>query len=562
MDFGNAGANKSFGSNSSFGTPKGKRGAPRTVRDERNFMRGRKLNPEIEKYPSAIQLYLQPPTMDISLESFEDLAVQRLKVLRVFEKQNLSGKAKFSKEWIDAITKELRDTKPVNTLSKYYELAEKGENGKIKMDDYMENREKDHVSHFILRLAYCRTEELRRWFVSHETDLFRLRWSLLKEYCPEELQEFMAASGLSYEAIEDQEKEKLEKDLLASTAFMTTVKFNDEKYYKVPWTEAVDLVRVRRVLIKGGMAYIPSSELLSLVVGVFRAKLSHNLVLTCRALPVLEDDTRLVNLVQNLDKRYTGEDYGSTKSTDRVLPQEVDQLSKRNFPLCMKSMQEVLTTTHHIKYKARLQYGLFLKGIGLTLEDAMKFFRGEFTKRTDVDVDKFEKEYAYGIRYNYGKEGKKKNWQPYDCMRIIMETVGAGENHGCPFRHHETKTIRQRVEAYDLKKDEVDSIVKKVEEGHFQIACGMHFSSVHLKELSTGSVAHPNQWYLESRGLGGGGEATKSNKHIKTTHAAVYSSQSTQESQDSTQTQDTDQSQLEQMDDSDLLAALDSGNMG
>jgi hypothetical protein len=44
-----------------------------------------------------------------------------------------------------------------------------------------------------------------------------------------------------------------------------------------------------------------------------------------------------------------------------------------------------------------------MKGIGMSLEDAMKFWRGEFTKRTDVDVDKFEKEYAYGIRYNYGK---------------------------------------------------------------------------------------------------------------------------------------------------------------
>jgi hypothetical protein len=35
-----------------------------------------------------------------------------------------------------------------------------------------------------------------------------------------------------------------------------------------------------------------------------------------------------------------------------------------------------------------------------------------------------------------GKEGKKKNWQPWDCMRIIMENVGPGENHGCPFRSH------------------------------------------------------------------------------------------------------------------------------
>ena len=59
----------------------------------------------------------------------------------------------------------------------------------------------------------------------------------------------------------------------------------------------------------------------------------------------------------------------------------------------------------------------------------MKFFKEDFTKRTDMDVDKFEKEYAYGIRYNYGKEGKKKHWQPYDCMSIIMET---GENHDPP----------------------------------------------------------------------------------------------------------------------------------
>jgi len=558
MDFGSAGANKSTGSNKSFGTPSRKKGY-RSIRDERNQTRERIFTNGGAEYSSALQLYLQPPIMDISLEMFEDLAVQRLKVLRVFEKQNLSGRQKFSSEWVDAILKDLRDSKP--SLSQFYEIAERVQSGvqKTKPEDCMKNREVDHVSHFILRLAYCRTEDLRRWFVTHETDLFRLRWGLIREHCPEEIQYFMAESGLSYQPIDSLEKEKLKEQLIAACGYgMSTVKFDDEKFYRVPWTEAVDLVRARRVLVKGGMAYIPSSELLSLVMGVFRAKLSHNLVLTCRALPVLEEDSRLVNMVQNLDKRYTGEDYGANKNSARVMPTEIDPLSKRNFPLCMKNMQEVLNSTHHLKYKARLQYGLFLKGIGMTLEDALKFFRGEFTKH--MDLDKFEKEYAYGIRYNYGKEGKKKNWQPFDCMKIIMETVGAGENHGCPFRHHESKSIRQRIESYDLKKDEVDSILKKVEEGHFQIACGMHFSAVHLKELTTGSVSHPNQWYLESRGLGGSGEtANKANRHIKTVHAAVYNSQQsngTQASQD-----DDMQSQLEQMDDSDLLAAMDSGNM-
>ena len=38
-------------------------------------------------------------------------------------------------------------------------------------------------------------------------------------------------------------------------------KFEAEKFLKMPWTEALDL---------GGKAYIPSSEMHSLVVGVFR----------------------------------------------------------------------------------------------------------------------------------------------------------------------------------------------------------------------------------------------------------------------------------------------------
>lgn len=37
-------------------------------------------------------------------------------------------------------------------------------------------RKKDHVSHYVLRLAFCRSEELRRRFVKAETTLFRIRF--------------------------------------------------------------------------------------------------------------------------------------------------------------------------------------------------------------------------------------------------------------------------------------------------------------------------------------------------------------------------------------------------
>ena len=39
-------------------------------------------------------------------------------------------------------------------------------------------------------------------------------------------------------------------------------------------------------------------------------------------------------------------------------------------PLCMSNMYNKLVETHHLKHKARNQLGLFLKGIGLTLEES------------------------------------------------------------------------------------------------------------------------------------------------------------------------------------------------
>ena len=52
-----------------------------------------------------------------------------------------------------------------NTLAKY-SLAVKD----------AESQMKDNSSHFILRLAYCRSEELRRWFLQLESELFRFRF--------------------------------------------------------------------------------------------------------------------------------------------------------------------------------------------------------------------------------------------------------------------------------------------------------------------------------------------------------------------------------------------------
>ncbi|CAG09433.1 unnamed protein product, partial [Tetraodon nigroviridis] len=457
------------------------------------------LSSQSELYGHAVQFYAQPPLENISLNEFETFAVERLKLLKTVETLGVSY-VKLSEQY----------QKKLETESKNLNFPYRSETDDKKIPSgglsESEKRRKDHISHFILRLAYCQTEDLRRWFIQQEVDLFRYRFSELHS---KQKLEFLHRNNLQYDAISAEEKSSLQRELIESSYGLSGITVEQQDFYRVPFQDALDLVRARKVYLKAGYAYIPHQDIVTIVLNDFRTRLSKALALTARSLPAVHSDERLQPLLTHLSHAYVGQDYSVQKNVGRISLEQVDSLSGKSFPLCMRQLHQSLRENHHLRHGGRMQYGLFLKGIGLSLEQALQFWRSEFI-RGKVDADKFDKAYAYGIRHMFGKEGKRADYTPYSCMKVILSNApGQGDHHGCPFRHSDPELLKQKLQVYKVPPSGIGQILELVKGMHYQLACQKYFELTHNVEDVSFSLSHPNQYFIESQKILGGGKDLK-----------------------------------------------------
>lgn len=154
-------------------------------------------------------------------------------------------------------------------LDKYMPMR----SGTSKSQHLHDERKKDHYSHFILRLAFSATEDLRRRFSRLETMLFQLRF---KDDDHIERQEFVRSLNLEWEEVQETEKRELKEDLLAAAGGSMRNR-EEQEWFKVDWERVPMLVEQRRVFVKRGKAYVPQREQMSLVVAEFTKKLDEAL---------------------------------------------------------------------------------------------------------------------------------------------------------------------------------------------------------------------------------------------------------------------------------------------
>ncbi|KAI9914752.1 hypothetical protein PsorP6_008059 [Peronosclerospora sorghi] len=411
----------------------------------------------------SLSFYRTAPQDRITLNDFEELGHKRIELL-----------SQIQARWTCCSISKL----PIN-LDKVAEVQ-----------DFPPNSDADIVSHYALRLAFCRVTSDWEWFVSAEARLLAARLSTFPPFTAVAL---LASEGIKYEVLNEDNR---------------LLDLSKHGIYRVPFMDAPDLVKTRDVLVRDGFCLIPLRKMKFVAIYRYQQCLENQMRDLQCAVPAqpleFERLTPILDEFLSMARSFTSSTtpFGTKAGKHKLQVAEIDRIAEKHFPLCMKHLHRKLREHHHLKYDGRVQYRMFLKGAGVGVNDCIEFFRTEFVQK--IPAAKFDKEYAYHIRHSYGLEGSRKDYAPLSCEQIMSRSApGHGQYHGCPFKHWGQSALQKELRRSRLSLETSTEIMEKASTGHCQSACrvllcALNLSAAHssLETLhanhSSGIIMHPN----------------------------------------------------------------------
>lgn len=159
-----------------------------------------------------------------------------------------------------------------------------------------EERKNDAISHWMLKLAFCKIPDLKQWFVRNEVNLFRYRFNRLTSKTKLKFFEVLRKINssvknfkLSKFNLESIDKKEITGDLethLNDCSMGMTSNAISKTWYRIPWQQVLRLMTARKCYVydkKGfyhyylsniyyDLAYVPEEDLIEFVVGKFRSE--------------------------------------------------------------------------------------------------------------------------------------------------------------------------------------------------------------------------------------------------------------------------------------------------
>lgn len=358
----------------------------------------------------------------------------------------------------------------------------------------------DIVSYFILGLFLCHVDSDIQWLCKYEAILFQKRVEI-GNYNPIDTLKEM---GISLNRIDEN---LINKNLLEIIKRFTqnNLNSNNEKIYYVPFEKALSLVPTHKYVLHKGNIYIPSKDIIFLIQTICKENTKNNINKIKAHEKYLLNDPRILSLqkyfeVEREHISFTNKDneinipitkYNVTQLTD------IDIVANDTFPLCMLTIQKHINEYSHLMHLGRLQYTLFLKGIGLPLSETLRYFQKKYERKTSEDL--FNKNYAYNIRHCYGQEGKRIDYPPYSCAKINqMNPPSNQECHGCPFKIFTEDKLKIFLSTLKINQINIDTILETKRKNEFVKCCKIYFESKFPDVEHEGIGIHPNKYFISA----------------------------------------------------------------
>lgn len=298
----------------------------------------------------------------------------------------------------------------------------------------------DNVGHFILCIISILSEnkEFSEYILKTELELFKRRFTSLTAYEMRSFAKKLLRSIKKYDNVPTliESLQVLGQYLMLKhvAQHLCSTHSNSCSVYSINlnFKQCLQLVARRQVEIKNGVAVIPCGRWNQYLISLFRQNLVNRINKT--NVTPLKSDSRIMELLHKIKKDFTF----SKDMINVLLSKNVDSASMF-FPPCMLNLHQNLRRRHRLSHTQRFHYSLFLKDIGMPIEEAVDFWRAEYRLHPNGNHscchswEKDEKKYLYGIRHMYGLEGCRKNYPSVNCKRIQSIDNSCSEG-GCPFK--------------------------------------------------------------------------------------------------------------------------------
>ncbi|XP_060853428.1 DNA primase large subunit-like isoform X1 [Rhopalosiphum padi] len=274
---------------------------------------------------------------------------------------------------------------------------------------------------------------------------------------------------------------------------------------EVPWQKCPTLVSNRKVHLNQGIATVPCNQWNSVLVDLFRLIYIKSLHKIRRSMSALNNNNLQIEYLKEKINGYYNSKIAFWKNIDEQISLEELTLNKILLPPCMLLSLNSLFTNHRLAHDPRYRLTLFLKDIGIPLEQTLMLFKQEYSKCGNListcthSWDEHHKQIEYNVRHTYGMLGSKKNYQMTSCVLMQKQNIQVSDEGCCPFVHYSEDKLKSFLDEFTSIDDVEMNILNDLKNSDQPIqAC--HWYAHKLFKMSE-PVYHntPTQYFFNSK---------------------------------------------------------------